>query len=178
MHFHTPIHTPTHEDVRFSEIEPIKEIMQLQSFGGYTTPKAQPLRSSNPFEKPYLIYDGICNFCTTATRILHALDSTRHFEYVPSQQLSASARFRFGFTEEDLQGQMYLIRSDSSVVGGPLAIAEIVKLSRPKLGFLCNLLYTRQVRRLYVWVAHHRYSLFGCRDVCYTVGQRRSQGPE
>src|SRR5208283_5423025 len=132
--------------------------MRAQSFGGYATPKTQPLRSSYPFGKPFLIYDGICNFCTTATRVLHALDLKQHFEYVPSQHLSASARFRFGLTEEDLQGQMYLIRSDGSIVSGPAAVAEIFKLSKAPLRFLCNFLYTRQARRIYVWVARRRYS--------------------
>ncbi len=178
MHFHSPIYPPTNEDVRFSRIEPIKEIMRAQSFGGYATPKIQPFGSSYPFGKPYLIYDGRCNFCATATRILHALDRTRRFEYVPSQQLSANARFLFGFSEEDLQGQMYLIRSDGSIVSGPAAIAEIFKLSKAPLGFICNFLYTSQARRLYVWVARHRYRLFGCRDTCYAVYPQRPLGPD
>ncbi len=167
MHFHPPIHAPTNEDIGFSGIEPTKELMRAQSFGGYATPKIQPLRSSCPFGKSYLIYDGICNFCTTATCILHALDRRQHFEYVPSQHLSARARFRFGLTEEDLQGQMYLIRPDGSIVSGPVAIAEIFKLSKAPLGFLCSFLHTRQARCLYVWVARRRYRLFGCRDTCY-----------
>jgi predicted DCC family thiol-disulfide oxidoreductase YuxK len=77
-----------------------------------------------------------------------------------------------------MQGQMYLIRSDGSIVSGPAAIAEIFKLSKAPLRFLCNFLYTRQARRIYVWVARRRYSLFGCRDTCYAVDPQRSHGPD
>jgi predicted DCC family thiol-disulfide oxidoreductase YuxK len=113
-----------------------------------------------------LIYDGICNLCTTAVRILYALDRGWRFEYVPSQQLSERLRARYGLSQELLQGQVHLIGQDGSIANGAAAIAEICNLIAP-FGFICNVLHTRQAEQLYNWIARHRYRLFGCRGACY-----------
>jgi predicted DCC family thiol-disulfide oxidoreductase YuxK len=115
-----------------------------------------------------LIYDGICNLCTTAVRILYALDRGWRFEYVPSQQLSKRLRARYGLTEGRLQGQMHLIRQDGSIASGTAAIAEICKLLAP-FGLICNALNTSQAQQLYYRIARRRYRLFGCRDTCYVA---------
>ena len=117
-------------------------------------------------DKPYLIYDGLCNLCTTATRIIRMLDRSWRFQYLASQQLSQGMRIQYGLTESALQGQMYLIRPDHSIVGGSAAVAEICNALLP-FKFLSSLLGTNQAQRLYNWIAHRRYRLFGCRDTCY-----------
>ena len=117
-------------------------------------------------DKPCLIYDGVCNLCTTATRIIHALDRGWRFQYLASQQLSRGVRIQYGLSESALQGQMYLIRTDHSIVGGSAAVAEICNALLP-FRFLSSLLRTSQAHRLYGWIALRRYRLFGCRDTCY-----------
>ena len=117
-------------------------------------------------DKPCLIYDGICNLCTNATRVIHALDRGWRFQYLASQQLSQKMRHRYGLTESALQGQMYLIRTDHSIVGGSAAVAEICNALLP-FRLVSSLLKTSQAQRLYDWIARRRYKLFGCRDTCY-----------
>jgi predicted DCC family thiol-disulfide oxidoreductase YuxK len=168
MRFHAQIHTHANEHIRLPLLQLNKERVSAQLSGEYATPRSLPFRSNYNRNRPSLIYDGICNLCTTAARLLYALDHGLCFEYVPSQQLGADLRVRYGLTEDLLQGQMHLIRQDSSIASGPAALAEICKLLSP-FGLMCNILRTRQAQRLYNWIARRRYRLFGCRDSCYIV---------
>lgn len=119
-------------------------------------------------KKPRLIFDGICNLCTTAVRVLYALDREGRVEYVPSQQLSAGTRRKYGLSEERLQGQMHLIQEDDSIVHGSSAIADLFELLTP-FHLMSGILRTPQAERLYGWIASRRYRLFGCRETCYVV---------
>lgn len=123
-------------------------------------------------KKPRLIFDGICNLCTTAVRVLYALDRERRVEYVPSQHLSTGARRKYGLSEERLQGQMHLIQQDDSIVSGSAVIAELCELLSP-FHIMSGLLRTPQAERLYGWIASRRYRLFGCRDTCYVARPNR-----
>src|SRR3972149_8492135 len=118
-------------------------------------------------KKPRLIFDGICNLCTTAVRVLYVLDRERRLEYVPSELLGARTRRRFGLSEARLQGQMHLIQGNS-IVNGSAAIATLCELLTP-FHLMSQLLRTPQAERLYGWVAGRRYRLFGCRGTCYVV---------
>ena len=119
-----------------------------------------------------MIYDGVCNLCTSAIRILHALDRYCRLEYVPSQQLSEDVRFQLGLSEEQLEGQMHVVSSDGSVASGPAAIAEICRLLGAPIRYAPRLLLTPQARQLYYWMARRRYRLFGCRSTCYTITRK------
>ena len=132
--------------------------MSAESSGGIF------LRLNN---KPLLIYDGICNLCTTAVRFLHALDRRSRLEYIASQLLSPTFRKSYNLTDQQLQGQMHLIR-ESSITGGSAAIGEIVDILTP-FGWISHILRSRPAERVYSWIAGHRYRLFGCRGTCYML---------
>ena len=123
-------------------------------------------------KKPRLIFDGMCNLCTTSVRVLHALDKEGRVEYVLSQQLNAGTRRKYGLSADRLQGQMHLIQDDDSIIHGSLAIAVLFELLTP-FQLMSGLLRTPQAERLYGWVANRRYRLFGCRDTCYVVRHTR-----
>lgn len=171
MHIHPQIHTPTNEHARFPIRQLEKRRAKVASFGGHATIKNQSPKHAYATEKPRLIYDGVCNLCTTATRFIHLLDRAQRFLYLPSQKLSRTIRKNHGLTEAMLQGQMHLIRSDGSIVSGSFAIAEICKALCP-FSFLCGAMRTHKFQQLYNWVARRRYMLFGCSDTCYVVHTR------
>jgi predicted DCC family thiol-disulfide oxidoreductase YuxK len=168
VRIHSQIHTPTNEYCEFPIRQRNKEIAILSSFRGYATPKNQSPTSEYHFDKPCLVYDAMCNLCTTATRILYALDRGWGFKYLPSQQLSQRMRRHYGLTESVLQGQMYVILPDDSILGGSAAMGEICNSLAP-FSYISSLLGTSQAQRLYSWIARRRYRLFGCRDTCYAV---------
>jgi len=158
MRIHPQIHTASDEYFRFLVLQHNEDRMSAESSGGIAA------RLNN---KPILIYDGICNLCTTAVRFLHALDRSSRLEYVASQLLSPTIHQRYKLTTQQLQGQMHLIR-ENSIIGGSVALAEILGLLTP-FGFISHLLRTRPAEQVYSWIASHRYRIFGCRGTCYIV---------
>lgn len=118
--------------------------------------------------KPRLVYDGICNLCTSAVRFLYVLRREELVQYVPFQSLTSEDRRAYGLTFEALQGRMYLIRPDGSLASGPFAVTEICKLLTP-FRLICDVFRTPFAQRLYEWIAKRRYRVFGCRGSCYVV---------
>ncbi len=170
MRIHPQIHTPTNEHTGFPIRQCQKGRAKVESCGGRATPKNQPPKLTHrlALDQPRLIYDGICNLCTTATRLIHILDRGQLFGYVANQTLSRRFRKKYGLTEAMLQGQMHLIRSDGSIVSGSFVIAEICRALCP-FTHVCRLMEFHKVQQLYGWIARRRYALFGCRDSCYVV---------
>lgn len=125
------------------------------------------------FQKPRLIYDGICNLCVTAVTLLHFLDRSQRIDYVSYQILSSTIRRDYSLTDDQLEGQMHLLMHDGRLLSGSLAIGEVCRLIFPRC-FVCNLFGRSQLQRLYVWIAKRRYLLFGCRDSCYAIRQNPS----
>lgn len=122
----------------------------------------------------YLIYDGICNLCVGSVRILKILDKTGLIRFVPYQHVSYSTKKRYGLTKKMLQGRIHLIvDDDGSISSGSLAIKQLCILLTP-FNFLCNILGTQPVERLYNWLAKRRYLIFGCRDSCFTAEAYRN----
>ncbi len=119
-------------------------------------------------QKPRLVYDGICNLCTSVVRYLHVLHGEKLIQYVPFQNLGIDFQRNYGLTKHALQGRMYLIRQDGSLVGGPFALTEVCRLLTP-FSFICELFRTPLAQRLYDWTAQRRYRIFGCRESCYAV---------
>jgi predicted DCC family thiol-disulfide oxidoreductase YuxK len=170
MRFHPQIHPPADEHIRFPLRQPSEGVRA--STGGYATHRSRTLKSSDASEKPILIYDGICNLCTTVVRLLNALDHGWRLQYIPSQELGERLRSRYGLTEARLQGQMHFIRS-GSVVSGAMAIREICRALTP-FGIMCNSLAVPQAQQVYDWIARRRYRLFGCRGTCYVAYRQHS----
>ena len=113
--------------------------------------------------KPLLVYDGICNLCIAAVRFVHSLDRHELIRYVPYQLISSDTLNTI--SPED-QEQMHLILENGNVVSGSVAISEICKLLFP-ITFLCKILRTPFVQKLYTWTAKRRYRIFGYKHSCF-----------
>ena len=118
--------------------------------------------------KPQLVYDGICNLCTSAVRFLYILDRAHELDFVAYQQLGATYRRQYALTDILLQGRMHVIKENGGLASGSLAIREVCRLVFP-LKFICDLFKTHQAQRFYEWIAQRRYRIFGCRDTCYVM---------
>ena len=117
-------------------------------------------------DRPRLIYDGVCNLCTSVVRFLNAIDNQHAIEYVPYQKLDPDERRVYGLSILDLEGRMYMVGVDGSMLKGAAAITAICKLFAPIIR-LCELFNTPFAQELYDFIARRRYKLFGCRDSCY-----------
>ena len=126
-------------------------------------------RTASSLAKPYLIFDGVCNLCVAAVRLLNVLDRHSLFRFVPYQTISDQVEFKYKLTTEDLQGQMHLVRADGKLFSGPQAISEVCTYLCP-VGFLCRIFKSTTFQKLYTWLAGRRYQIFGCRQSCYLSG--------
>ncbi len=175
MHLYPQVHARTDEHIELPLLQPDKERVNRKLIGGYATPRNQHSTLDQNPAKSRLVFDGICNLCTTVARILFALDRGWRLDYTPYQRLSVADVNRYGLTEELLQGQMHFVRSDNSIASGTIAIGEICKLLTP-FGLACNFLRTFPAQRLYGWIACRRYRLFGCRATSFAFHSQKSQG--
>jgi predicted DCC family thiol-disulfide oxidoreductase YuxK len=122
--------------------------------------------ASSLANKPYLIFDGFCNLCVAAVRLLYVLDRHSLVRFVPYQTISDQVKFEYSLTTQDLQGQMHLVLADGRLLTGPQAISEVCTFLCP-LGFLCRIFKSTNFQKLYKWLAGRRYQVFGCRQSCY-----------
>ena len=111
----------------------------------------------------YVFYDAQCRLCARSRRTVERLRPTADVVFVDVQDQAAMRRFpivdrRAGF------GQMFVLDPAGTVAGGYdalLSLLPTLRLLRP----LRPLLRLRPVRalgrRVYAWVARHRYRLGG-----------------
>ncbi len=124
-------------------------------------------------QKPRLVYDGICNFCTGAVRFLNLIDRSKTIEYEPFQELDPRVRRKYGLSDREFQGRMHLIRGDGSLMSGAAAITETCKFLAP-FKLVCRLFSTSLAERIYDFIASRRYSLFGCRESCFVIREGKA----
>jgi len=85
---------------------------------------------------------------------------------MPYQKLDPDERRVYGLSILDLEGRMYVVGVDGSMLKGAAAITPICKLFAP-IPFPCEFFNTPFAQRVYDFIARRRYRLFGCRDSCY-----------
>ena len=116
--------------------------------------------------RPCLVYDGVCNFCVGAVRLLNAIDHGRAIEYAPYQSLGPAVRRKYALSDRDLQGRMHIVERNGAVLKGAAALAKVCRLLAP-FTVVCSFLDTPLAERLYDFIARRRYRIFGCRESCY-----------
>jgi predicted DCC family thiol-disulfide oxidoreductase YuxK len=117
---------------------------------------------------PVLIFDGECGFCTMSARWLHRWvvrgGSTR---LAPWQQLDLDD---LGITEDQCRASVQWVGEDGQVASGHKAIAAILRDGHLVWRAIGALLvapgFSWLARRLYSWVAAHRYVLPGGTPAC------------
>jgi predicted DCC family thiol-disulfide oxidoreductase YuxK len=117
---------------------------------------------------PLLVFDGDCGFCTTSARFATRwVDRKERYALRPWQELDLE---HYGLTEADCIEAAQFVTADGSVRDAHLAIAEGLKHGAPgwrPLGHLVAAPGVRWVaRKVYTWVADHRYQLPGGTPAC------------
>jgi len=92
-------------------------------------------------QRAFLIYDGVCNLCITAAKLLHIFDRYGSVRFLPYQMISREMKARYDLISENLQGQLHLVLQDGKVASGASAISEICRLLFP-FGVACQILGT------------------------------------
>ena len=118
-------------------------------------------------ESRIVVFDGICNLCSSTVDFIIARDSGNVFTFVPMQSPRGRQLLEERGLSIDRVDTFLLIGNDGTLVRSDAAIAIAAELRRP-WNYLTVLRYVpRPIRdRVYCFVARNRYRWFGKRATC------------
>ena len=114
-----------------------------------------------------VVFDGICNLCSSLVDFITARDPGNAFTFVPMQTPQGQDLMQRHGISVDRVDTFLLIRNGEALVRSDAAIAIAGELKRP--WNLCRVLriVPGPIRdRAYAFVASNRYRWFGKRDTC------------
>jgi len=119
--------------------------------------------------KAIVLFDGVCNLCSHAVQFIIRHDKAQHFQFAP-QQSEVGQRL---LAQHGLIASQALAESVVVIEGEKVWLAsEAVFYILYRLGGVWRLLAVLRFLpkglrdRLYRWVAHNRYRIFGRRESC------------
>ena len=119
-------------------------------------------------DRPTLVYDADCGFCTRSVQFLQRwVDRRDRYDVRPWQGLDLAA---VGLTEQDCDEAAQFITADGSIRAGHRAIASAVTHGAPAWRPVGHLLEAPGISWLaghaYRWIAVHRHQLPGGTASC------------
>jgi predicted DCC family thiol-disulfide oxidoreductase YuxK len=130
-----------------------------------------------PIGRDVVLFDGQCQFCRSQIAILRRLDWFSRLEMVSLHDPRVGQQFP-DLTIDQLMEQMWVITPIGDRYGGADAVRYMTR-HLPSLYLLAPLMHIPGSmplwRRLYGWIAKHRYRLTGkhCEDNACQVHTRR-----
>jgi predicted DCC family thiol-disulfide oxidoreductase YuxK len=114
-----------------------------------------------------VLFDGTCNFCNAAVRVIVSQDPKKIFRFASLQSPRATEFLApFGLRAERLDS-IVLIDGDRLYVRSDAALRIAAELRAPCTFARFLLAVPKAPRdRIYDWVARNRYRVFGRRDAC------------
>ena len=120
-----------------------------------------------PPESPIVVFDGMCNLCSSTVDFITARDPANVFTFVPMQSPRGQELLQRHDLSVDLVDTFLLIRNGGALVRSDAAIAIAAELRRPWNMLTVLRHVPRPVRdRVYSLVARNRYKWFGKRATC------------
>lgn len=123
---------------------------------------------SFPDDKPIIVFDGHCVFCSSGMRAILALDRAGQFRLLPAQTPLGEALYRhYGLDPTDYESNI-LIEDGLARFKADGSIRMAERLGWPwKIAGLFRLLPRSCADGLYILVARNRMKIFGRSNVCY-----------
>ncbi len=123
---------------------------------------------SFPDDRPIIVFDGHCVFCSSGMRMILALDRAGQFRLLPAQTPLGEALYRhYGLDPTDYESNILIEDGVARFkADGTMRMAE--RLGWPwKIAGVGRLLPRRLVDAVYELVARNRMKIFGRSNVCY-----------
>jgi predicted DCC family thiol-disulfide oxidoreductase YuxK len=130
--------------------------------------RADPDVPPFPDDKPIIVFDGHCVFCSGWARLVLRWDRKGVFRLLPAQTALGAALYRhYGLDPEDYETNILLEGGEARFkADGSMRMAEL--LGWPwRVAALGRLLPRPLIDALYDLVARNRMKLFGRSNVCY-----------
>ena len=120
-------------------------------------------------DRPVLVYDGDCGFCTSAVRLARRLPA--EVDTIARQQADLAG---LGLTAEAAAEAVQWVAEDDTVLAGHRAIAALLRASGRPWSWPGRLMVLPGASwlsaRLYLWVSAHRHRLPGGTPACAADG--------
>ena len=114
-----------------------------------------------------VVFDGMCNVCSSVVDFISARDSRNTFTYVPMQSPRGQQLLTAHGVSIDRVDTFLLIGNGDALVKSDAAIAIAAELRRPWNLLATLRLVPRPIRDgVYSFVASNRYRWFGKRATC------------
>ena len=119
-------------------------------------------------DKPIILFDGVCNFCSSSVQFVIKRDPTGKFNFCQLQSTKGKALLsQYGIVDDDLTS-IILIQNNKSYKksSAALQIARQLNKAWPLLSvFLLLPPFIRD--RVYDFIGNHRYKWFGKKEACW-----------
>jgi len=117
--------------------------------------------------RPFILFDGVCNFCDRSVNFIIKRDRRNRLLFSPLQSPAGrELAMQFGF-REDYLGSMVFVENGRAYTrsSAALRIAAHMNGGWPLLKLL--LIVPRFIRdAVYEWIGRNRYRWFGRKDAC------------
>ena len=119
-------------------------------------------------DRPVIVFDAQCVLCSANARFILKHDRRGRFRLASMQGQAGAALYRrFGIDPANPETLM-LVDGDRALRNSDAVLAIYAGLGWPwRLAGIARVVPRRLRDRLYLWVARHRYRLFGRRESCW-----------
>lgn len=119
-------------------------------------------------DKPIIVFDGHCVFCSTWARIVLRFDRRGVFRLLPAQTALGTALYRhYGLDPDNYETNILIERGVARFkADGSIRMAQLLGFPW-SLALLFRALPLPVANGLYGIVARNRFRIFGRSDVCY-----------
>jgi predicted DCC family thiol-disulfide oxidoreductase YuxK len=120
-----------------------------------------------PYEKPIILFDGVCNLCNATVQFVLTRDPAGQFTFATLQSETGRILQQAYALPVDKMDTFVLIDGENVYVRSTGAL-ELLRRLGGGWQFLYGLKIIPQAWRdwVYNWVARNRYRLFGKREMC------------
>ena len=120
------------------------------------------------FERPIVLFDGVCNVCSRLTRFVIEHDPPpARFRLAALQSETGRRLLREHGLPKDELDTFILVEGDRALVRSTAALRLLALLGPPWSLLAVLRVVPRPVRdAAYNWIARHRYAWWGKRDQC------------
>ncbi len=120
-----------------------------------------------------VFYDGWCKLCSGVVGLVLKTKAGRELEYVPLQQINDFFKdYKVAPKLTDVTGDEIIVYKNGSFIGGAKGVLLLLKSMGgiyKLMYWTLNLLPSKWLEKIYVWIAQNRYRWFGKKETCSVI---------
>jgi predicted DCC family thiol-disulfide oxidoreductase YuxK len=125
---------------------------------------------NNTLQYPVILFDGVCNLCTSSVQFIIKRDDTKHFRFASLQSdIAQQLLTEFSFTTSSSNLATIVLIERGKLYTQSTAVLKIVKHLNGGWPLLYVFILVPAFIRdsLYNFISQNRYKWFGKKEVCW-----------